>query len=173
MDPATYAPTSDDALREALALHGVALFMPHRDGTLAPEEGGDADFVQALAGSDDPRLRAGLTCLLARLGPARARAAVEAAGLEPRFRARLGALHRVARALVISRAPDLERVLRSRPQLEPVDFEPRQLPAPEELLGEATLFHVRQGTAHSLGVDGGIERTFDTWLRLLAVERPT
>lgn len=93
---------------------------------------------------------------------------LQAAGEDASTRARLGAVYRVARALVSSRAPELRRVLGRAPHLPPLDIEPDLLAAPEELLGESTLYDVRDGATRQLGIDGGVERMFDTWLRMLA-----
>lgn len=171
-------PASDaelDALRATLARHGVTLFAPPAPTEPWPPEPAEvAEVVAALVESGDSRLRGSVPCLLVTVPPSVAREAVErAATLHPERRADLGFLYRLARALAISRRPDLERLLGRAPVLPPSSIEPGDLPAPEEQHGEMTPWSAseRARERREPDVAGGVERLFDTWLRLYAVER--
>ncbi len=82
-------------------------------------------------------------------------------------------VYRLARALVASRRPDLERLLGHAPELRPLPIEPSDLPDPSALHGELTLFEASERARDDLEPDvaGGVAHVFDTWLRLLAVAR--
>ena len=97
----------------------------------------------------------------------------EAAPTDLEIRARLGFLYRLARALTISRAPDLERLFGRRPSLPPSTLEPNDLPDPTDLLGSRTVREAsaRSRDAHEPDVAGGVEDLFDQWLRLVYIER--
>ncbi len=169
------APDVDESLRRRLAEFGVPLFHPAPPSApSAPTETTLADLVRALALSDDSRLRAAIPCLLAtQEGRVCVGALARAAGADARLRERLGYVYRLARALVVSRAPDLERLLGRTEALPPSALEPSDLPDPSVLAGEMTLFEAsaRARDERVPDVAGGVERMFDTWLRLLAVDR--
>lgn len=168
-------PPTPARLRAELAEFGVPLF------ERGPAQGGRrwgaetlAERIAQLAAADDARLWGALACTLAWHDPSASRRALErAAEVHPELSARLGLLYRLTRALVVSRAPDVERLLGLQAPLEPVAFEPVDLPDPHELLGERTLWEASQRALerHEPDVAGGVERTFDTWLLLLADER--
>ncbi|NUN53241.1 MAG: hypothetical protein HUU06_10725, partial [Planctomycetaceae bacterium] len=85
----------------------------------------------------------------------------------------LGYLHRLARALVVSRAPDLEDLEGRTFRLPPAPFEPADFPDPEsgwgqDLIREAT---AREEEREEPLVAADAERAFDTWIRLLLDRR--
>jgi hypothetical protein len=163
--------TSDEGLHSLLSQWGVPLLAaPAPDGLRGRAGRIPTELVRGLVTTSDARLRAALTCLLALHSDGAGATVLKAAAEADAQRRRLGALYRVARALVLSRAPELRRILGRTPQLGPLAIEPDDLAAPEELLGEATLSDVRDGAAEHLGIDGGTERVFDTWLRQRALE---
>ncbi len=158
-------------LRLALAAAGVALY-EDAPGPRAPlDDANYADLLRSLLGSGEARLLVAIPCLLAANdGPAAARAVREVAtGLVGEERAQLGLLYRLARALVVSRAPDLRRLLGRIPTLDAIPSEPAELPDPASRHGEDC---VREAVDHAdFGpIAGGAERAFDTWVGILTVE---
>ena len=163
----------DAALRRALAFHGVGLFHP-APVARRPTESEYADLVAALVASDDPRLVASVPCLLAFHDEGAASAVVEAASrLDAPRRTRLGLLHRLARALAVSRDPDLRHVLGRSRRIAASALEPSDLPAHDEDDGERCLSVARE--VHDADPDGNIVidvvDLFVTWLRLAETDR--
>jgi hypothetical protein len=164
-----------DDLRGRLARHGVPLFEPTPTAEAAPSgPSGLAALLGDLVTSGDPRLEGSVPCLLAAVEPARAaRALADAARARPDLGARLGRLYRLARALVVSRGPDLERLFGPRSALSASALEPDDLPDPSEAFGERTLWRASE-RARARGEPDearGIETLFDTWLLLVGDER--
>jgi hypothetical protein len=164
-----------EELRSRLALHGVPLFEPTpAEGPVAAGPLDLAALVGDLVTSGDPRLVASIPCLLVAAEPERAWKALEdAARARPEACARLGRLHRLARALAVSRGPDLERLLGKRPALPASDLEPADLPDPSESFGERTLWRASERARARGEPDeaAAVVKTFDTWLRLRGDER--
>jgi hypothetical protein len=157
------------ALRARLAELGVPLF--ERSAVGPPLRSGEyARLVTELLRSGDVRLRLAIPCLLA-ANDASAAAAVgtSAAGLSRAERTDLGLLYRLARCLVISRAPLLAYRLGRRPRLPPLPVEPAGVPDPDELRGEKGLRFASEWYRERRLPDlpGGAERQFDTWLDLV------
>jgi hypothetical protein len=168
--------SADDDLRRRVAAAGVSLFRTGRVRRRPFRGRAYEALLVALVASRDARLRGCLPCVLAvNDGPAAARAARAAARRLPRAdRATLGLLYRLARALCISRGPDLEDLLGRRRALDPVPFEPASLPAPEERAGERCLARALEAGWADLapGLCGDAVSMFDTWLAIHAVENP-
>jgi hypothetical protein len=166
---------SVDGLHARLAAAGVPLYAP----VLGPASGvGGRDLesliVDLLTARGSGALFVTIPCLLAaqdRSALAAVKAAASGLGLADRHR--LGLLYRLARCLVMSRQPDLEDYLGRAVRLEPWEGEPHELPDPAESLGHSCLGEAKEAEerAGTAGVAGDAERAFDTWLRLLAVER--
>jgi hypothetical protein len=164
-----------DELRRRLARHGVPLFEPLPPSRARAAGTHDlAALVCDLAASGDPGLEGSIPCLLVAAGGETARETTEeAARIRPELRGRLGRLYRLTRALATSRGFDLERLFGRPIALPPSSLEPRDLPAPSESFGEATLWQAKE---HSRARDepdeaGGVERLFDTWILLLGDAR--
>ncbi len=107
-----------DRLRQRIADAGVAVF---RNARVAQHRAPDTDaatlaaLLRDLVTCDDPRLVSAIPCLImhaAHAGPALASAA---SSLDGASRRRLGVVHRVARALAISREPDLRQTTPGKP----------------------------------------------------------
>jgi len=161
-------PHSDaDDLRRCLARAGVPLFVPGRKIDLGVGE--LSGLIRALASQSDPRLLASLPCLIVRHAETTPPlVGAIASRIDRSLAVRLGLLHRCARALAISRSPDLEHVLGHAVLVARLPIEPRSLPEPEAELGELFLAVARECDA--TGLVGDVEDTFDTWLRQLEVE---
>lgn len=172
MAPGRVPEAESARLRRALAAAGVALFENAPRGRADPEDPPAADLLRELLRSGDPRLLAAVPCLLVASEEAAGAAPKAAEGLDPRDRARLGLLHRLGRALAVSRGPDLRRLLGRTPRLEPLAVEPADLPDPSEDFGEACLWRAaeREEEAGTPRISAGVVRTFDTWLGILAAE---
>lgn len=165
--PTPDAPDDDLPLR--LAAAGVAVYAE------PPADGGawTVERLAALVGdvvdSDRARMVVALPALLVARG-ALAAPAVELAGarLDGRGRRVLGLLHRIARALAVSRAPDLDGA--AAPGV--VSFEPADLPDPEVMHGRLLLAEAcdaDDGNGDLPGLAGGAVRMFDTWLAIREV----
>lgn len=169
------SPMDAAALRSRLAQLGVGLFEPAAPrAAAAPDAESYAHLVAALAASGDPRLRASLPCLFALHDEGAASAATDAASrLAPDARERLGLAWRIARALVVSRAPDLRHLFGRDRRLPPLPFEPDDLPDPGDDHGERCLWmaHRRHEDDPAGDPVGDLEDLFDAWLRLAECER--
>ena len=163
----------DAALRLRLADLGVGLFHP-APVARRPSAEEYADVVTALAASDDARLVASIPPLVALHDDAGAAAAVFAAAkrIDDARRSRLGLVYRLARALVVSRDPDLRFLLGRSRRLPPVAIEPPELPGPDEDWGERCLSIAREihetDPAGNLVID--VVDLFTTWLRQAEVD---
>jgi hypothetical protein len=82
---------------------------------------------------------------------------------------RLGRLHRCARALAVSREPDLQYLLGHPVVVAPLAIEPADLPDPAIDFGERCLSVARE--CDESGLVGDVEDAFDAWLRQLELER--
>lgn len=86
---------------------------------------------------------------------------------------RLGLLHRLARALVVSRDPDLRHVLGRSRRIAALAFEPAELPGPAEDDGERCLSVARE--IHDGDPEGNlvidVVDLFVTWLRQAETDR--
>ena len=156
-----------DGLRRALARAGVPIFVRGRaDG---PSSGGVRVLLHALAVQTDARLVSAIPCLIVRW-PSETFTAIEAVAdrLDSSSRQRLGLLHRCARALAISRAPDLEFIFGRADVLAPLALEPQEFPDPETDFGERFIAVAKE--CDETGLIGDVEDTFDTWLRQLEVD---
>jgi hypothetical protein len=160
------------ALRRRLAALGIGLFERAQTVT-RPTPTQYADLVEGLAASDDPRLVASTACL-ALLHDRDAPAAVETAGarLDPSARLRLGLVYRLARALAVSREPDIVHVLGRRRHPAPVSFEPADLPDPADDMGERCVSVARDAHDRDAGGNlvGDVEDLVDAWLATAAVD---
>ncbi|MCE9635462.1 MAG: hypothetical protein K8T90_07130 [Planctomycetes bacterium] len=156
------------APRQHLADLGVGLFRP-APFVRRPAADEYADLVVALATSSDPRLVASLPCLFALHDDGAAAAATAAAArLDPAAVARLGLAYRLARALIVSRDPDLRHVLGRSRRLPPIPIEPTDLPSPNADFGERCLSIARELHDTDPGGNPVIDFVdlFITWLRL-------
>jgi hypothetical protein len=163
-----------DAMCRRLAEVGVPLFEPTASGPgLGTEE--YEELIVGLFRSGEPRLRLAIPCLLAVQDGKRARDAVARASatMSAREADELGLLYRLARCLVVSRAPYLALNFGRRPSLPPLPIEPIDIPGPEELRGEKGLRFASEVCLERGLPDmpGGAERQFDTWLDIAWVER--
>ena len=171
---ATIRPTMEhdagrDELRRSLARAGVPLFVAARSCEADVEE--LTSLVADLTVQDDPRLVAAIPCVLVRHAAVAVRVVeTVAARLHAHAADRLRLLHRCARALAVSRAPDVEHVLGSPASLAPLSDEPSDLPDPCEDFGERFLA-VAQERADVGGLIGDAVDAFDTWLRQLELDR--
>ncbi len=163
-------------LRLSLAEAGVALYEDAPGPRTPLDASAYADLLRSLVASGDARLVVAIPCLLAANdGPSASRSAAEAAaGLGAEDRGRLGLLYRLARALLVSRAPDLRRLLGGVPRLDPVSLEPEGLRDPAEDCGEALVREAAdlEEEADLPRVSADAERAFDTWLGILAAKGP-
>jgi len=156
-----------------LAEVGVPLFEPTSVG---PELGADeyARLIVGLFRSGEPRLRLAILCLLASQDGERAATAVAhaAATLSAGEADELGLLYRLARSLLVSRAPYLAFLFGRRPTLPPSPLEPIDVPDPNDSHGERTLWFVAETCRERLIPDlaGGAAHQFDTWLDLVRTE---
>ena len=158
-----------DALRARLAELGVPLFRRRAAGPpLAQDE--YVELIGALFRSGDVRLRLAIPCLLAANDTSAAEVVRTAAAALPKAGSvDLGLLYRLARCLVVSRAPLLAYRLGRSPALPPLPIEPAEVPDPAELRGEKGL-RVASELFRERGLPdlpGGAERQFDTWLDLV------
>ena len=159
----------------ALAGAGVPLFVdaPARGSPL--ERDAYRDLLRELLVSGDVHLLVAIPCLLAANDGAASSMAIRevAEGVDETDRARLGLLVRLARALCVSRGPDLRHLLGHTPRLDPVSFEPSQLPDPGEDCGEACVREAadREEDARQPAVAADAERAFDTWIGILSARR--
>ncbi len=168
------APTDRDALRHELARHGVSLFerVPADRGP-SPSVAELSELVVALAESEDARLEAAIPCLIAACAGDKAHAIVVAAARRrPSLGAHVGWLYRLARALIISRRPELERLFGVNPDPPPFELEPTELPDPSVLNGEATPWAASEGARDRGEPDDAdsVVQMFDKWLRLRSDE---
>jgi hypothetical protein len=164
----------ESSVRARLAGLGIPLFAeePLGDGVLAPGE-----YEQLLVGmviSGDARLFAAIPCLLAAHDGEEAGRAVAAAqrALDARDGARLLRLYRIARGLILSRAPDLMLLTGRDRTLPSLAEEPLDLPDPSLLYGELTLA-VATDVANERGepdLAGEAASIFDTWIRIVRSE---
>lgn len=165
-----------DELRSKLADLGVTLFERPRAVPSVPTADEYAALIADLARSGDPRLAHAIPCLLAvHDGDLAATAVGRAYASLPREDAELlGLRYRLARSLVLSRAPMLALLLGRRPVLRPLPIEPQGVPDPEELLGEKALRFASEAYCERALPDlpGGAERQFDTWIDIAWAERP-
>jgi hypothetical protein len=158
---------SPDELRHALARAGVGALSAQ--AVCETGAGGLSELIEELAGQRDPRLVAALPCLIVR----HAEAAPSIVGavakrLDPADAGRLLLLHRCARALCVSRAPDLTHLFGRSIVVPCAAHEPDELPDPAEDYGERFLAIARERDA--TGLIGDVEDMFDTWLRQLEVD---
>ncbi len=165
---------SVEDLHARLAAAGVPLF----DAPVVPAVVLDAPALSSLLADllegGTASLAVAIPCLLVAQDRHAAEAVRTVAGhLAPKARMRLGLLHRMARSLAASRRPDIEDCLGRRASLSPWDGEPADLPDPAERWGDSCIREARDEEVHpeSAGIAGDAERTFDQWLRILAVER--
>lgn len=177
-----------DRLRSRVEHAGVPIFRGHRapdehsvhhgakrgDGTRAPHLDAQtlAALLRDLLASGDARLTAAVPSVLASAGDAAPAIRIVADSLDAASRARLGLLHRVARALVVSRAPDLRQRFGAVPLLSPCADEPPDLPDPAADHGEALLRELLDPASEACATWGPLAGDavdlFDTWLRLTA-----
>lgn len=163
-----------DALRARLAELGVGLFVTTAAAPVEVGSGELAALFEALATSDDPRLRASLPALfVSQYATAPAAAEEAAARLDPVRRKRLGVVWRLARALAVSRGPDIRALFGADRHLPPLRFEAAELPDPGDECGERCLRAARE--AHEGDPDGNpvgdLEDLFDAWVRIVECDR--
>ncbi len=129
-----------------------------------------AALLRDLVNCDDPRLVAAIPCLIMNAAHAEPALASVAVSLDGASRRRLGVVHRVARALAVSREPDLRQTFGAAPQMTLLACEPSDLPDPLDDHGEELLRELRDpetpAGAEWGALAGDMEDMFDTWLRL-------
>ena len=160
-------------LHARLAAAGVPLFDAPASEVVVLDRAGLADLIRDLLAEDSPSLAVVLPCVFVAQDSHAAAAVVDAAqSLGSGARRRLGLLYRLARCLAASRRPDVEHYIGRPVTLPSWDGEPADLPDPAERYGHSCLREARDEEENPgiAGVAGDAERTFDQWLRILAVE---
>lgn len=162
-----------DDLHARLAAAGVGLFDVPAAPVTPLDRQGLSDLIVDVLDEGSASMAVAIPSLIVAqdlLAPA---AVGDAAGrLPPPARRRLGLLYRLARCLAASRRPDVEHYLGRCVSLPPWEGEPVDLPDPAERFGHSCLREARDEEEHPgiAGLAGDAERTFDQWLRILAVE---
>lgn len=156
-----------------LASAGVPLYAACDGSVPSADPALLADLLVSLQVEGGAAGAASIPCLLARHDAVAAEAVARAAvRLDAVGRARLVRGLRISRALCVSRAPDLRRLLGRVPRPGALPLEPADLPGAEEDHGERLLAVAAEEEERGGGprATGDAVRAFDTWLRILAAE---
>jgi len=163
-----------DDLHARLAAAGVPLFDAPVVEAHSLDRRALADLLVDILSAGKATVAVTIPSLLAaQAGPAAGAVADAAARLPGESRRRLGLLYRLARCLAMSRRPDLEFRFGRAVDLPPWEGEPVDLPDPAERYGHSCLREAADDERNPVaaGIAGDAERTFDQWLRILAVEQ--
>lgn len=174
-----------EQLRQRVAAAGVPIFridIPSRGAApVAAEADRSAAEASALAAllrdlidCPDARLVAAVPSVLVSSECSEAALRIVAESADATALRRLGFLHRIARALVESRAPDLRQRFGFLPRMTPFTHEPPELPDPAADHGETLLREVvdpQTAAGAEWGpLAGDAIDMFDTWTRLRAAD---
>ena len=164
MSPPTTDHFQSVALRQRVTQAGVPLFGPLPTTAQELDDAKLARLIVELLDSADERLIASIPCLLATHSDRAAEITTAAAAMRPQSMETLGFLHWLARCLIRRWATQFELLYGVHRSIGRVDFEPVDVPAPEDRYGECGI-----GVARDLDppLTRVCEQASDDWIAIL------